>query len=190
VEILKHILGLGWWKIKQCTRYVSVCSVETAVEHLPRWQRFNGLSPATIAGPGGENMEKTYWFYNSYIVLTNGVGDSDDGEQEVGILHRYSLQDGHVGQVDEGYVEAEHAEDVADGDQQEERLAQDFVVDHLLQNVYHRRHTFMLVTEDALEKEKYLRWLSWNGTLGTTVVQTAKLPFTWRHLAVNVLIYI
>jgi len=55
-------------------------------------------------------------------LFTNRVGDANDGEKEVGALHGDALQHGHVGQVDKGDVEAEHAEHVADGDQQEEWL--------------------------------------------------------------------
>ena len=36
-----------------------------------------------------------------------------------------------------------------DGDQQEERLAQDLVVDHLLEDGDHGRHAFVLVVDDA-----------------------------------------
>ena len=57
-------------------------------------------------------------------LFTNRVGDADDGEEEVGALHGDALQHGHVGQVDEGDVEAEHAKHVADGDQQEEGLTE------------------------------------------------------------------
>ncbi len=59
-------------------------------------------------------------FANNKIkwLFTNRVGDANDGEKEVGALHWDALQHGHVGQVDKGDVEAEHAEHVADGDQQ------------------------------------------------------------------------
>ena len=61
------------------------------------------------------------------------------------------MQGSHVWQVDEGDVEAEHAEHVADGDQEEERLTEDLVVDHLLEDVHQRTHVFVLVGEDTLD---------------------------------------
>ena len=41
-----------------------------------------------------------------------------------------------------------------DGDQQEERLAQDLVVDHLLEDGDHGRHAFVLVVDDAWKFQK------------------------------------
>ena len=46
--------------------------------------------------------------------LTDGVGNSDDGQEEISILDWNALHLSHVGQVDEGDVEAEHSEHVAE----------------------------------------------------------------------------
>ena len=48
-----------------------------------------------------------------------------------------SGDDGHVGQVDEGGVEADHREGVRDPDQEEEGVRQQLEVHHLLQNGEH-----------------------------------------------------